>query len=258
VLGGERGTMKARVIGGFEALNKLEGTFDAEDVQLMQTLANQAATVLEIANLYSEANELFLDVIKALTAAIDAKDPTTEGHSQRVARFSTEIGRELGWSTEDLYRLHIGSLLHDVGKIGIPDVILRKPGKLDEEEYAEMKKHPSIGANIMSQVRMLQHDLPSLSQHHERMDGNGYPLRLAGSEISWHGRIVAVADVFDALTSLRPYREALTAGEALDYLQAGVGTLFDGDCVDALIRAYAKGSIETENERKLREQHAAA
>ncbi len=248
VLGGERGTIEERIIGGFEALNKFEGTFGDQDAQLMVTLANQAATVLEIANLYADANELFLNVIEALTESIDAKDKTTEGHSRRVSDFTVEIARELGRPPEEVHRLHIGSLLHDVGKIGIPDNILNKPGKLTDEEYTIMKTHPTIGSNIMSQVRMLRADLPALSQHHERLDGRGYPLGLKRDEISLAGRIVAVADVFDALTSDRPYRAALSPKEALDYLQQGIGSQFDEQCVLALMRCCMRGCVKTQKE----------
>jgi len=248
ILGGERGSIEEKVIGGFEAINKIEGTFTEEDVQLLVSLANQAATVLEIAHLYMDANDLFFDVIKALTESIDAKDPYTEGHSQRVCDFSVEIARQLGLAPEVVHCIRIGSLLHDVGKIGIPDNILTKPGHLTEQEYEIMKHHPAIGAKIMSQVRMLNSELPAMAEHHERLDGGGYPKGLSRGEISLAGRIVAVADVFDALTSDRPYRGALPVEEALDYLSQRVDREFDPQCVDALLRAYLKGVIRTQRE----------
>lgn len=250
VLGGDRGTIKERVIGGFEAINKLHGTFDEEDSELLTTLANQAATVLEIADLYADATELFFDVVKVMVAAIDAKDPYTEGHSQRVSDFSVQIARELGMSAEMVHHIKIGSLLHDVGKIGIPDQILTKPGRLTDEEYTIMKEHPTIGATIMKEVRMLRTEIPAISEHHERLDGTGYPERLQGLTISDFGRVVAVADVFDALTSDRPYRKAQSAEEALDYLYKGVDREFDRTCVDALARAYINGKVRTQTERE--------
>jgi len=249
VLGGERGTIEEHIIGGFEAINKIEGTFTDDDADLLLRLANQAATVLEIADLYSDANELFFDVVKALTQAIDAKDPYTEGHSQRVCEFSVEIARQMNLPPEVIHRIRLGSLLHDVGKIGVPDYILTKPGHLSEQEFALIKLHPAIGAKIMSQVRLLHAELPAMAEHHERLDGNGYPKGLKGEEVSLAGRIVAVADVFDALTSDRPYRVALPAEEAFDYLTRGADSAFDRQCVEALIQAYLRGKVRTQKER---------
>jgi HD-GYP domain-containing protein (c-di-GMP phosphodiesterase class II) len=253
LLGGEQGLTHEQIIGGLEALNKIQETFDREDAEMLVTLANQAATVLEIATLYAEARELFMDVIGALAAAIDAKDPYTEGHSQRVSELALEIGREMGLPGEELHHLRIGSLLHDIGKIGIPDAILRKPGALSAEEYGVMQAHPAIGARILERVRTLRRELPALAEHHERMDGSGYPRRLRGQEISLFGRITAVADVFDALTSDRPYRRALSAKEALDYLsqrtggKAGGDYLFDRGCVEGLAYAIREGSAPGSN-----------
>lgn len=248
ILGGERGKIDERIIGGFEAINKIGGNFTEDDAQLLLKLANQAATVLEIADLYSDANELFFDVVKALTEAIDAKDPYTEGHSQRVCEFSVAIARQLSLPAELVHRIRVGSLLHDVGKIGVPDSILGKPGRLSEQEFALMKLHPAIGAKIMSQVRLLHNELTAMAEHHERLDGHGYPKGLKGEEVSLPGRIIAVADVFDALTSDRPYRAALAAEEAFDYLTRGIDTAFDRSCVDALIQAYLSGTIRTQKE----------
>ncbi|MGB8215258.1 MAG: HD domain-containing phosphohydrolase [Anaerolineales bacterium] len=249
-LGGERGVTHERIIGGLEALNKLQGTFSEEDALLLGILANQAATVLEIAGLYADTNELFLDVIKSLTAAIDAKDPYTEGHSHRVSEFSVEMARELGLLPDAIYHIRIGSLLHDIGKIGVPDAILAKPGELTEAEFDLMKQHPVIGARIMSQVRMLRADLPMMAEHQERLDGSGYPQGLKNDQISLTSRIVAVADVFDALTSDRPYHKAMPDEEALDYLREHVDAHFDRDCVDALIRAHRRHAIRTAKKRE--------
>jgi GAF domain-containing protein len=251
ILGEERGVISTRLIGGFEAINKTTGTFDDQDAGLLTTLANQAATVLQIADLYGDANELFLDVIKALAAAVDAKDPYTEGHSQRVSDFSVEIARQLALAAEVVHRVRIGSLLHDVGKIGIPDRILVKPGVLTDDEYETMKQHPTIGANIMGKVRKLHNELPALAEHHERLDGSGYPGGLKGDQVSLMGRIVAVADVFDAMTSDRPYRAAMPADEVLEYLFKGIGARYDGECVNALARAYIKGLVKTQKEREI-------
>ena len=249
VLGQERGKTKSKIIGGLEAINKLEGKFNEEDAQVLRTLADQAATVLLLAGLYTDANELFIDTIKAITAAIDAKDPYTRGHSQRVSDFSRIMAQELALPAEITHHIRVGGLLHDVGKIGVPDRILTKPGRLTDEEYGIMKNHTMIGANIMKEVRMLQRELPALVEHHERMDGKGYPNGLVDEEISIVGRIVAVADIFDALTSDRPYRKALSTEEALDILNSNRDTHLDSKIVDALIRAWVEGKIKTQRDR---------
>jgi HD-GYP domain-containing protein (c-di-GMP phosphodiesterase class II) len=249
ILGQERGKTEAKIIGGLEAMNKLEGDFTQEDLQLLQALANQAATVLLLAGLYADANDLFIDTIQAITAAIDAKDPYTRGHSQRVSDFSVIIAQEMDLPTETVHQIRVGGLLHDVGKIGVPDMILTKPDPLTDKEYNKMKRHPAIGADIMGQVRMLRDEIHALSEHHERMDGNGYPNGLIAEQISLAGRIVAVADVFDALTSDRPYREALSAEEALEYLNNNRGTHLDNQCVDAIMSAFLKGKIKTQKEK---------
>jgi len=248
-LGGERGATRERIIGGLEALNKLEGTFNEEDAHFLRILANQAATVLEIASLYADANELSLNVVKSLTASIDAKDPYTVGHSERVSKFSVEIARELGLPPDVIHHIRIGSLLHDVGKIGVPDAILTKPGKLTEAEFDLMKQHPAIGGRIMSQVRMLRAELPIIAEHQERLDGSGYPAGLKNGQISLASRIVTVADVFDALTSDRPYHRAMSAKAALDFLRERADTLYDRACVDALARAHRHRAIRAQKQR---------
>jgi len=249
VLGQDRGTTKPKIIGGLEAINKVEGYFTDQDANMMRALADQAATVLHIANLYADANELFLDTISAMVAAIDAKDPYTEGHSHRVSEFSVEIAREFGMPQEMIHHVRIGSLLHDVGKIGIPDSILVKPGRLTKEEFEVMKQHPAIGAKIMGKVRMLQTEISALEQHHEWINGGGYPSGLKSEEITLMGRIVAVADVFDAITSDRPYRQGISTEEALDTLYRESGTHLDRNCVQGLAKAYTKGRIRTQKER---------
>ncbi|MFQ5615433.1 MAG: GAF domain-containing protein [Anaerolineales bacterium] len=248
-LGGERNAVQEKIIGGLEALNKKNGAFTRGDIELLETLARQAATVLRIAKIYAETNELFFNVIKALTEAIDAKDPYTRGHSQRVADFSVAIARRLELSPDFIHHIRIGGILHDVGKIGIADSLLNKPGRLTQDEYKKIKEHPAIGQNIMAHIRMLSSELPALSEHHERLDGSGYPCGLSTNEISLMGRIVAVADVFDAMTSDRPYRPAIPVPEVFQHLCEGMGIKFAPDCVNALIAAYEKGEIQTQKER---------
>jgi HD-GYP domain-containing protein (c-di-GMP phosphodiesterase class II) len=233
-----------RIIGGIEAINKINGEFDAVDLSLLESFANQAATVLQIANLYKEADELFLDAIRALTAAIDAKDPYTKGHSQRVSDISVAIATDMAMDKDFVHRIRIGSMLHDVGKIGISDRILRKPGGLTPEEYDEMKKHPLVGEQMLCRVRTLRSELAAVSEHHERLDGTGYPRGLRGEQISMIGRIVAVADAFDAMTSNRPYREAMSFEEAIRRLVARAGTKFDRRVIESLIRIYQNTTLQ--------------
>lgn len=248
-LGQERGAASERIIGGLEAINKLDGPFQEEDKELLQVMAKGAATILVVARLYKDANKLFLDVIQAIVAAIDAKDPYTRGHSQRVSDFSVEIARELGLSGEEIYQVRLGSLFHDVGKIGIPDRILRKKGQLKPVEIQTMRQHTRIGEHIMSQVRLMHDEIPAMLGHHERLDGSGYPGGLRGEQISTISRIVAVADVFDAMTSDRPYRAGLPVEEVFAYLRGHAGAHFDSACVAALVRAYRRGAVQTQAQR---------
>lgn len=237
-VGKERGTREERVIGNLMVFNKLAGTFNPEDRQLLEILASQASTVLQVAQLYTDANQLFLDFIKVLASAIDAKDPYTRGHSQRVSDISVAIAQQLGLSPDIVNDVRIGSLLHDIGKIGVPDYIITKPDRLTEAEYEIMKKHPAIGQRIMLPVHLLQNALPAIAEHHERLDGHGYPFGLRSDQISLMGKIVAVADVFDAMTTDRPYRQSMDIEAVFDHLYENTGKLYDGACVQALIRSY--------------------
>jgi HD-GYP domain-containing protein (c-di-GMP phosphodiesterase class II) len=243
-LGDSRGQSDERIIGGLEVLNKKNGHFDDMDLSLMEIFSNQAATILQTACLYDQADQLFLDVLQALMEAVDSKDPYTQGHSRRVSDFSVAIADELGVDGKTIHQIRIGSMLHDVGKIGIPDHILNKPGTLTRKEYLEISRHPMIGERIMKRVHLLNNELSAVIEHHERLDGSGYPLGLRGSEISMIGRIVAVADVFDALTSNRPYRAKLSVEESFQRLFDEADTRFDRKVVEALASAYKKGMIK--------------
>jgi HD-GYP domain-containing protein (c-di-GMP phosphodiesterase class II) len=222
------------VLGGLMVLNKPSASFNEEDAQLIHILANQASTFLQVAEMYESSGDLFLGVIKALATAIDAKDPYTQGHSQRVSDYSVLIGQELGLDETSLNDLRIGSLFHDIGKIGIPDAILLKNGKLSASEIDYIRQHPSKGVNILSQVKLLEPMAPAILEHHERLDGSGYPAKLTDKQISWMGRIVAVADVYDAMTSDRPYRLGIRKWEVMTYLHEEAGIQFDSECVWAL------------------------
>jgi putative nucleotidyltransferase with HDIG domain len=231
---------RMHVLGGLMVLNKPGASFQEEDAQLVRILADQASTFLQVAEMYESSGELFLGVIKSLITAIDAKDPYTQGHSQRVSDYSVLIARELGLNDTLVNDIRIGSLLHDIGKIGIPDSILLKKGTLSSEEYELIGEHPRTGVNILSQVKLLDPMRPAILEHHERLDGSGYPAKLVDKQISWMGRIVAVADVFDAMTSNRPYRQALSDQDVLAYLHEKAGVLFDAASVLALENVLAR------------------
>ncbi len=190
-----------------------------------------------------ENRELFVGSIRMLAAAIDEKDPYTRGHSGRVAKYSTLIGRELGLTPEDLDTLRISALLHDVGKIGVEDRVLKKPGALTPEEFDLMKQHTVKGANIMRPVSQLKNMLPGIELHHEHIDGRGYPYGLQGPQIPLMARIIGVADTLDAMTTNRPYQSAMDLEYALGKIKALAGSKFDAVVVNALEAAVTAGRV---------------
>ena len=190
-----------------------------------------------------ENHELFLGSIRMLAAAIDEKDPYTRGHSGRVARYSAIIGHGMEMNAEDLDRLRIAALLHDVGKIGVDDRVLKKPGKLTDEEFDLMKQHTIKGANIMRPVGQLKDVLPGIELHHERMDGKGYPYGLPAEQIPLMARIIAVADTLDAITTNRPYQSAMDLDFALERIRSLAISRFDPEVVAALETAIRNGTL---------------
>src|SRR6266404_3393270 len=187
---------------------------------------------------------MFLGTVKSLAAAIDGKDPYTRGHSERVSRFSMAIAQRLGLPDDEIEKIRISALLHDVGKIGIDDSILKKPSALTDEEYEIMKKHPQKGYKIMSQIPAMKEFLPGMYMHHEMVNGKGYPQGLKGDEIPMMGLIVSVADTFDAMTTDRPYQKAMEFDVALERIESFVGTRYDPAVVAALIEACKEGQIK--------------
>ena len=190
-----------------------------------------------------ENRELFIGTVKALAAAIDGKDPYTRGHSERVSRFSMAIAQRLGLSDEEVEKIRISALLHDVGKISIDDKILKKPAALTDEEYEIMKGHPQKGYKIMSQIPAMKEFLPGMYMHHEMVNGKGYPQGLTGDEIPLMGKIVAVADTFDAMTTDRPYQKAMKFEDAVARIESFVGTRYDAVVVGAFADACKEGQI---------------
>ncbi|MDQ5871585.1 MAG: HD domain-containing protein [Acidobacteriota bacterium] len=190
-----------------------------------------------------ENHELFINSIRALAAAIDAKDPYTRGHSERVARYASQVAREMELPAQEVRRVRLSALLHDVGKIGIDDRILRKPSALTEEEFEIMKTHPAKGAAIMEAIPELRDVIPGMKHHHERWEGGGYPDGLKGEDIPLQARIVSVADTFDAMTTTRPYQRAMEVRFVFQKLRDLAGNRFDPTVVAALIRSYEKGEL---------------
>jgi putative nucleotidyltransferase with HDIG domain len=228
----------ANCFGWLVAINRADGL---EFGSVEASLLNSVAAILGIhsgnAELYQQQREFFAGVVRALTSAIDAKDPYTCGHSDRVARVAVRLAEELGCDRKQIDTIYLSGLLHDVGKIGIDDNVLRKPGKLTEAEFEHIKTHTEIGYRILSDIKQLDEVLPVVLHHHEQWDGQGYPRGLAAEQIPYLARIVAVADAFDAMGSDRPYREGM-ADEKLDsILRAGAGQQWDASVVDAFFRS---------------------
>lgn len=186
--------------------------------------------------LYVDMRKIYIDTVKSLSQAVEAKDPYTNGHSMRVGRYSCKLAEKLGLSEKRVENLRIAAILHDIGKIGIEEGILNKPGRLSDEEYDRIKQHPDIGVKIIKDINFLKDASKIILGHHERYDGTGYPEGRKIGEIVLESQILSLADVFDALTSERPYRSAMTVEEALEIIENGKGSQFDYKLADAFIR----------------------
>ena len=182
-------------------------------------------------------------MLSVLTRAIEARDPYTRGHSARVTALAEEVARRLGWSAEQLASLRIGGPLHDIGKLAVSDNVLRKEGRLDPEELDQIREHPKIGARILLRMAALREAIPYVLYHHERWDGNGYPSGKSGEEIPIEARVLAVADAFDAMTSDRPYRRALSREQALAEVERCAGTQFDPEIARVFLEVFAEAEL---------------
>jgi HD-GYP domain-containing protein (c-di-GMP phosphodiesterase class II) len=261
--------VRDKLIGVINISEKLDGgNFTEEHLRLMVMLANQAAIAIENAKLHDELQELFVSSITALANAIDARDPYTRGHSERVAVYSVRIGERMGLAGKELDYLRYAALLHDVGKINIRDEILNKPGRLTDEEFQIMKKHPEYGAAIMMPVKAFQKIIPFMFYHHEKFCAlGGYPVGLKGEEIPLEARMISVADSYDAMTSHRPYRRALGIDQAVTELLKNAGTQFDPRIVEVFTklleedpefaRTGIRASLRAEKEGWARESQVA-
>ncbi len=237
--------IRGKIIGVTEVVNRKGGKyFDAESLSLFKSLGMQSAISIERARLYRDLNDLFFATIKTLASAIDAKDHYTQGHSERVSVYSVAIARGMGLRGKKLTNIRLSAMLHDIGKIGIPERILRKRSRLTESERKKILQHPTIGANMIAPIKQLKDIVPGILHHHERYGGAGYPDGLKGRKIPLIGRIIGVADAFDAMTSTRPYRNAFSGEEAIKELKRCAGEQFDPDCNKAFLNAYEKGMIK--------------
>lgn len=221
------------------------GRFNEGDLELLSAIGNQAGVALHRVRLMGELERLLLDTIRAIAATIDAKDGYTHRHSERVAMMARRLGRELGLTEEELETVELSGLLHDVGKIAVPDAILNKPGRLTPEEFEQMKTHPGHGARILGNIQApsILAVLPGVKHHHEKWDGSGYPDSLKGEEIPMLGRLLGVADVFDALTSARSYRPAMPVATAVDIIHQDAGTHFEPSLSELVVRLHAQGDL---------------
>ena len=223
------------ILGVICATDKRTGEkFGQDDLAVLVTLASQLAPTIENARLYAELQESAFSTVKALVAGLEAKDAYLSGHARRVTRYGTAIGQALGISGEDLTTLQRAAQLHDVGKLGVSDLILKKPDSLTPSEYELVKQHPTVGAQIVTPLAFLSDVRPVIRDHHERPDGKGYPGGLSGDEIHPLARIISVADAFDAMTSPRPYRPAKAAGQARAEILSLAGEQFDEEVVETL------------------------
>jgi putative nucleotidyltransferase with HDIG domain len=225
---------------------------DAEFGTVEANLLNTVAAILGIHSgnieLYRQQSELLSGFVRAFTSAIDAKDPYTCGHSDRVARIAIRLAKELGCDEESINTLYLSGLLHDIGKIGINDDVLHKPGKLSKEEYQHIKTHVEIGYRILHDLGNLKDVMPALLHHHESWDGGGYPHNLAAEQIPFAARIIAVADSYDAMSSDRPYREGMSEAKIDEILHSGAGKQWDPAVINAFFSARDDIRKITQNE----------
>jgi putative nucleotidyltransferase with HDIG domain len=220
-----------------------EARFSEKDLYYLSVMTQNAAQAIENLALYENIYENLLATLYGFVSVLNARDSYTQIHSNRVTDISAIIGREIGCSAEELEILNVAGRLHDIGKIGVRDEILLKPGKLTKEEFEKIKEHPMIGVNIIKNLGFWEREIDIIKCHHERFDGTGYPEGLKGNDIPALSRILSVADVYDALASDRPYRKKMDEESILNYIKEGAGTQFDPKVVDIFIKLYNEGKI---------------
>jgi putative nucleotidyltransferase with HDIG domain len=218
-------------------------SYTHDDEVILSTLANQTAVIIENARLYEELEETFVQTVVALANAIDMRDTYTSSHSQRIAEWAKDIARLLGCTAQETQAVYWGGLLHDIGKIGIADSILKKPGKLDAAEWEIIRKHTRLGAQLVAPIRKLTHVAPIIESSHERYDGSGYPCGLKGEEIPLGARIIGVVDSFSAMLDERPYKGPISQAEAIAELRRNSGILFDPQVVNVFLYVLNRDRI---------------
>ncbi|HEX2916552.1 MAG TPA: HD domain-containing phosphohydrolase [Chloroflexia bacterium] len=227
-----------KIIGVIQAINKRHGYFYENDEEVLEAFASISAVSIENATLRRDIERMFNSFVKTMAKTIDARSPQTAGHSGRVAFYAQKVALKLGLGPERAHVVYLAGLLHDFGKIGVPEAILTKPGKLDDGEWVAMRKHVVQTKDILSNMYFIGElkRIPLIAgQHHERINGKGYPLGLTGDMIELEAKILAVCDVYDAITVKRYYRDPMSAGDALQYMSKLIDIEFDRDCIQALI-----------------------
>ncbi|MEI7986112.1 MAG: HD-GYP domain-containing protein, partial [Armatimonadota bacterium] len=217
---------------------------EVEELDLLQSLSSLLANAIHYARMEERSRATFIRTLESLATALEARDEYTRGHSQRVCDLSVLIGMKLGLLPDALEELRIGTILHDIGKIGVPDHILNKPSRLTDEEFATMKSHPVIGYEICRPLMLSEGVLLIIRNHHEKLDGSGYPDGLKGGELPLSLRVVCVADAFDAMSSRRPYRGVMDMGHVMGEMSKGAGVQFDPVVVEALKSILSAGELD--------------
>ncbi len=241
---------KDRVVGVIKLGSGQPVTYTAEDLKLFTTLASLAAVAMENAGLYEQLKEAFYTTVYTLAETIEKRDPYTGNHTKRVMEYSSAIGKTLGLTEEDMSRLKLAAVLHDIGKIGVRDSVLLKESSLTDEEFEQIKKHAVYGEEIIAGISQLRSAISGVKQHHEKYDGRGYPDGLRGEEIDITARIIAVADSFDAMTTNRPYRQGLSLEAAFEELRKYSGSQFDPGIVEAFFASDVMEAFFAANSRK--------
>jgi len=229
-----------------EARSENREPFSPEKLRLFGSIADQAASSLQRAHLFSDLEKAYLETVLTLANAVEAKDTYTKNHAENVSHMAVEVGKVMGLENDQLEDLRYGGVLHDVGKIGVPDAVLKKPGKLDDEEWILMRAHAALGTEILKPVRRLAGAAKVVRHHHERYDGHGYPDEIAGESIPITARILTTVDSYSAIVDQRPYKNARSHAEAVEELKRCAGTQFDPKVVDAFIGLFDSGVLTPE------------
>ncbi len=236
--------MKEKLTAVLAVGEKVSGQeFHSADLDMVKALSESAGIAIENARLFKDLQETYLATVRVLVSTIEAKDPYTRGHTERVSEYAVGIAKAMDFTPEEVQTIQFGAILHDIGKLDTNDSILQKPGALTDEEWRMVKAHPVRGAQMLQGVKFLEKATDLVRHHHERVDGKGYPDGLRGDEITTGAKIVNVADAFDAMTTERPYRAGLTTHQAMEQLESKAGTQFAAEVVEVFVAALRDGRI---------------